>query len=564
MKIHSPLQTCQQVSVALLLALVPVKALHAAGFNAPGAGSLLQQMQPAAPALPFAEARVSIDREGHDPLPSSAPFLVKTIRISGNTVFATATLQALVAEAEGKNLTLSELGERVERITAYYQDHGYPLAQAVILAQVIEDGVLVIDVIEARFGEITLNNLSRVNGRLLQSTLSSLESGQPIGETELNHALLLLSDLPGIAVNATLQPGDAVGTSDLLVNTISGAGYSGSMLLDSYGSRSTGKVRLSATVNFINPLHHGDVLTVSGLSSGRGTNHGRLAYESLLSGQGTRLGVSYSTLHYILGEPFTALNAHGTAQLKTIWVKTPLKRSRKFNLSGHLQYDALQLRDRIDVGAVQTDRHLGNAAVSFTGDARDSFLSSGITMWSVGWKTGRLTFDDAAAQSTDAATAGTEGEFSRWNVNVSRLQRLTPRNSLYLAFAGQWANANLDSSEKMTAGGPYSVRAYDVGALSGDSGFFGTAELRRDLGVVLNTRWEAVAFIERAQLVVNRAQWVSGTNRVALTGTGVGLNIAAPKQWTAKISLAARIGSAPALVTHAASGRLWLELSRGF
>ena len=373
MKTHS--LSKRQVLAVLLIPLCQLAASHAAVPVAPDAGSILQQMQPVAPGSSLSsESRLTIDRAGRDRLPTSAPFLVKTIRISGNTRFDTATLHALVAEAEGKNLTLPELEERIGRITRYYHEHGYPLAQAVILAQVIKDGALAIDVIEARYGEITLNNLSRVNDRLPQTTLSSLESGQPIGETELNHALLLLSDIPGVAVNATLQPGDAVGTSDFRVNLTPGTAYSGSMLLDNYGNRSTGKMRLSATVNFINPLHHGDILTVSGLSSGRGTNHGRLAYESLLSGQGVRMGVSYSTLHYILGEPFTALNAHGTAQLKTVWVKMPLKRSRKINFSGQLQYDALQLRDHVDVGAVQTDRHLGNATVSLAGDARDSFL----------------------------------------------------------------------------------------------------------------------------------------------------------------------------------------------
>lgn len=550
---------------AILPVLLFQLVARAAGPIAPDAGAILQQVQPASPvATPPSNARLMLERTGGDMLPASASFPVKSIRIAGNTRFDTATLHALVAEAEGKTLTLPQLGEWVARITAYYHAHGYPLAQALILAQVIQDGVLVIDVVEARYGAITVNNLSRVDGGLLEDTLSPLASGQPIEESSLSRTLGLLSEIPGVVVNATLKPGDAAGTSDLQVNATRGRAYSGSAMLDNYGTRSTGKLRLSATANVFNPFHHGDILSVSGLSSGKGANHGRVTYESLVSGQGTRVGAAYSTLHYILGEPFAALHAHGTAQLASFWAKTPLQRSQRFNFSGQVQFDALQLRDHIDAGAVRTDRHLGNATVSITGDVRDSFLSGGMTTASLGGKTGRVAFDDPAAQSTDAATAGTAGGFAKINLNLGRWQRLTATSGLYLAFAGQWANGNLDSSEKMTAGGPSTVRAYDVGAVSGDSGYFGTAEVRQDLGNALNTQWQAVAFVDHAELGLNRVAWVNSANRVRLSGAGVGLNFSAAKTWSARISVAARLGSAPAAVTRAATTRLWIELSRAF
>jgi hemolysin activation/secretion protein len=552
-----------------LRAILPVILLQsvvdAAVSSAPNAGSLLQQVQPVAPAAePQEQAQLSIVRDGGSALPSSDPFLVKTIRITGNTVFATDTLHALIAEAEGKTLTLPQLGERVARITEYYHSHGYALAQAVILAQVIENGVLVVDVIEARYGDITFNNLSRVKGSLLHSTLSSLEPGQPIEETELNHALSLLSEIPGVAVNATLKPGQAVGTADLSVDATRGRAMTGSITVDNYGDSSTGKERVSATVNFINPLHHGDVLSLSGLSSGRGTNYGRLAYDARVSGQGIRVGAAYSTLHYILGAPFAMLDAHGAAQSKSLWARIPLKRSRKFSLYAQLHYESLRLRDRIDAGPVRTDRHLSNATISLAGDVRDSVFGGGVTLWNLGWKPGRVAFDDDTARMADAVTTNTRGGFSKWNVNVSRLQRVGSKTGLYLAFAGQWTNANLDSSEKMIAGGPYTVRAHDVGAVSGDCGYFGTAEVRREIGFAWHTLWQGIAFIDHAELTINRSPWVVGLNRVSLSGAGVGLNCAIARNWSVRISLAARIGSVPALMTNAASSRGWIEISRGF
>ena len=224
------------------------------------------------------------------------------------------------------------------------------------------------------------------------------------------------------------------------------------------------------------------MLSLSGLTAGSDLNYGRLAYETLVNGRGTRLGAAYSALDYCLSGSLSALQAQGTAQVGSAWARHPLVRSRDFNLYAQVEYDRMELRDRIDASGIKTYRHLDTGTVSVSGDARDTLLSGGINTWVLGWTGGHVGFDNPDAQAADAATAKTQGTFSKWNANLSRLQSLTPKDGLYLAFAGQWAQSNLDSSKKMIVGGPYTVRGYDMGAVSGDTGYIGTAELRHDLG----------------------------------------------------------------------------------
>ncbi len=547
---------------ALLVAFPALAAAQTAQPVAPGAGAILQQIQPVTPPAPSSTGTgLTIDRGDGAKLPPGAPFLVKTLQITGNTLFATPTLHALVADAEGKSLTLSQLGELAARITGYYQSRGYPLARAIIPAQTIASGIVRIEVIEARYGQISLDNRSQVNDPSLQATLAPLQSGQVIDQTGLDRTLLLLSDIPGVLVAAMLKPGPTVGTSDLLVNTTPGPAVTGNAVLDNYGNRYTGRARIGGTVNVINPLQHGDVLSLTGLSSGSGLNYGRITYESLLNGQGTRIGGSYAALRYVLGEPLASLNAHGSAQVGSLWAKHPLVRSRDVNLYGQIQYDGKQLKDRIDASGIRTDRHLDNWTLNLAGDA---LLFGGINSWNLGWTSGRVGFDDSAAQLADAVTARTQGRFLKWNANLARLQSLSPKNALYLAFSGQWANTNLDSAEKMSVGGPSTVRAYDVGALSGDTGYLGTVEFRHDLNSGWNGRWQAVAFVDTARVTVNKSVWVAGTNSATLSGAGVGLNWAGPNQWRARAYIATRLGSTPKLVASSASTRAWVEISKGF
>jgi hemolysin activation/secretion protein len=529
------------------------------------AGAILQQLQPVIPPPPPpAGTGLTIEQEKGSSLPQTAPFLIRSIQIFGNTRFDTPTLHALLADAEGQTLTLRQLHERVALITHYYQAHGYPLARAIIPQQIIEAGKVRIDIIEARYGKVLLQNSSRVRDPLLEATLSSLGSGQVISQGPLDHALLLLSDLPGVAASAALKPGEAIGTSDLAVDVTPLPMVSGSIAADNFGNRFTGRARLGGTVNIIDPLHQGDTLSASGLSSGSGMEYGRLAYDAALTGEGTRAGVSYSALHYRLGDPLSALDAHGTADVASVWAKQPIVRSTDVNLYGQIQYDHLKLDDHIDASAIITDRHLNDFTASVIGDSRDAWLAGGVTSWTASLTSGQLGFDDDAARLADAATVRTEGHYLKWNAALYRLQNIDPANSVYLAVSGQWANSNLDSSQKVNAGGPYTVRGYDLSAIAGDAGYQETVELRHLLAAAWQGRWQTLVFLDSAQVTVNKDPTVAAKNKATLSGAGVGLNWIGPQAWSAKIYVATPFGAAPVLVQDSSSVRLWVEFSKGF
>lgn len=526
----------------------------------PNAGSILQQTQPIKPpsASPIGTG-LTIEQANGSASPPTAPFPVKEIRISGNTQFDGATLHALVADAEGKSLTLAQLAEAAERITAYYHEHGFPLARAVIPAQTIRNGIVSLTVVEARYGKINLSNHSRTDDPLLLDTLSPLQAGQQIEQNALDHSLLLLSDVPGVSMSATLKPGEAVGTSDLEIETTTPRAIIGNISADDYGNRYTGRDRLGGGINFFDPLHHGDVLSLNVLTAGSDMNYGRIGYEVLLSGLGTRLGTSYSALHYTLGDNLAALGGHGTADVANVWLKQPFLRSRSVNLYGQIEYDRKQLKDEVDSTGIHTDRHLDELTASLIGDWRDT---SGVNSWNLGLTDGRVNFDNAAAQLADASTAKTQGSFTKWTANINRVQSIDQSNSLYLALSGQWSNTNLDASEKMVAGGAYTVRAYDMGVLSGDSGVLGNVEWRHELGQLASGQAQAIVFIDSEHVTINQTTWASGSNSATLSGAGVGFNWFGPSQWSIKATVAAPLGATPELTGARKSARGWIEIDK--
>jgi hypothetical protein len=161
------------------------------------------------------------------------------------------------------------------------------------------------------------------------------------------------------------------------------------------------------------------------------------------------------------------------------------------------------------VNQTRTARHLADATASLFGDLRFTRWVRGGLSWRLGVNAGDVTFDNGAAEALDAQTARTAGSFARFNASASVLQAITGQDTLYLLLSGQAATGNLDSSRKQVVGGPYSVRAYNSGTLSGDDGVQVTLEWRRALALPLPGSWQGFGFIDSATLIVNEDQWKS-------------------------------------------------------
>lgn len=556
-------------SLCALILVTSVSLVQAAGPVTPGAGAILQQIeQGPSPEPSSSETGLTIQQsQGAVNLPATESIQVDAIKIIGNTSFTEETLHLLVMSGEGLRLNLSQMNELATRITTYYQSHGYTLARAVIPAQTIQNKVLTIEVIEAHYGKVTLENHSRVNDGLIQKTLAPLQAGQLIEQGSMDHHLLLLSDIPGLMSQSSLGPGELVGTSDLLVQATTPQMVVGSVALDNYGNTYTGRVRAGGSVSVLDPLHNGDVLSISGLSSGQGMNYADINYESWVDGYGTRVGAGYSALKYILEGALANLNGNGTAGIASVWVKQPFLRSIDVNVNGKVELDNMQLQDNLNNNVIQTPRTLNDVAFSLSGDYKDLYLSGGVNTWNLSGTAGQVGFNTGLAQQRDMAGLGTQGSFVKWNGVFNRVQTINESNELYASVSGQWANTNLDPSQQMIAGGPYSVRAYEMGVLSGDSGYLGTLELRHEMGALWNGQWQSMVFVDSEHLTINTNPGkIIGVNNATLSGAGLGLNWSGPKQLTVITYIATPIGATPTLLF--VSGRQselgWVRVSKGF
>ncbi|HEY2623130.1 MAG TPA: ShlB/FhaC/HecB family hemolysin secretion/activation protein [Dyella sp.] len=530
----------------------------------PNSGQILQEIPKPKTQAPPSTLGLTVEQAKPSNADNTTTFTVSTIEITGNTELPTDTLHALVASGEGKNLTLRDLNTLAERISDAYHRHGYPLATAYVPAQTIKNGVVRIDVAEARYGAITLNNQSTVSNRILYATLSPLQSGQPVTQFTLERSLLLLNDIPGALANSTLRPGEQVGTSDLLVDVTAQPRYTGEVGLDNFGNKYTDAVRANGAFSVNGLFHQGDLLNLSAVTSGSGMRYGRIDYRYLLNGQGTTLGAAVSGLDYRLKGDLSDLDGHGNAQVASVVLAQPLIRNTRGNLYVQVEFDHRRLNDDIDIVGIENRRHTNNWTATLAGDQVDS---TGVSNLRLAVTYGHLYTDNLQTEFIDAIGARTAGSFTKATLSLSRLQQINPTNAFYFGFSAQGANKNLDTSEQLYLGGPDSVRGYDVGVLAGAQGNLGTIEFRHDTTfAVIPGAWQFAIFVDSGRVQPYKDTFLPGPNSARMSSAGLGVHWSGPNSWLISASVADPIGNKPELLgpNASTSAHVWVELRKGF
>ncbi len=551
----------------------------------PDAGQLMGTVNPQGEGLPReAVPAIEVQQESRPAMQQADGFKVKVsaFKITGETIFPEVQLQDLIADRVGKEMSLADLQAAADQISRFYRLNGYFVARAYIPAQEIAGGTVEIAVLEGRIGDVgvKLSGDGRIDEAVVKKTVSgSAATGDVIKESRIERGLLLASDLPGVEVKSTLVPGASVGTSDLVVEANQTGTYGGSADLDNFGNKYTGAWRAGGTVYMNNPLRLGDQITLRGMTSGSGLDYARLGYQIPVGAAGTKLGVAYSHMDYKLGKDFASLQAKGTADQSDIYALHPFIRGRNLNLYGQLGYSYKDLLNEANAGTTQSRKKLDVVTAGATGDSRDGVLGGGINNFGLTLTGGDLSLDWAAEKNDYDNGIRTAGSYNKLSYNLSRLQRVSDRISLYLAISGQNASKNLDSSEKFVLGGPSGVRAYPVGEATGDEGYLINAEVRWDmpdqtsLGLI-----QLVGFIDTGHITLNKNPWPTwyGTNpnlrnSYTLSGAGIGVNLTKAGDYAVRASLAAKMGGNPGrsatnmdVDNTNDSSRFWLQAVKWF
>lgn len=386
----------------------------------------------------------------------------------------------------GNELSLTQLDDVAFLLTELLRDSGLLLAKAILPAQEIESGAVLIRVFVGKFGAVDSEANVLYNKTTLQQPFESV-IGDAVNVDFVESTILRLSDMPGFTAAAVFKPGNALGETRLTVKAVEEAPISYFAQADNYGVESTGDARLLLGVKVNNVTGHIDQLSVDALKtfSPGDLRNARLTYEITHPDLVHTFGLGFSKTSYdVEDEAVLVLGIEGDTEIGEIFLRSQWIRQRNINVATRIGL-ALK-RSNVDFTTFNVEQGVDRLTVfeaTVVADALDTRFR-GVHRASLTFShgfNGLLGSMDGQGNGESLGIVNGEqtlpGQFNKISASYSRLQSVVRNNSLLLHFNGQYSDDLLSSLERMSLGGPYTVRAYPV------------AEYVRDTAVFTSLAW---------------------------------------------------------------------------
>ncbi len=525
--------------------------------NAPNAGSLRQEIErDYLNPMPKVEPRVTPKKTEEAPKEEQT-ILVKGFKFLGNRLISDEDLQAAFKKYVGQKFTVSELQSIAAEVSRIYSARGY-VAQAKLPRQDVTEGVITLEIIEAKFGGVIFDpekkkNLKRVSPDVIEKFVSANQVlGASINSVGLDRSLLITDDLPGVVIEGSLTEGEKEGETQVFIKAEDKPFYMGDVSLDNQGSRSTGIFRKNASLNFQSPRGVGDLLSLSALST-QGSAYGRVAYSLPLGYDGLRVGANASYMRYELITPETqSTKPRGDSKVMGLDVQYPIIRTQITNLYASAAYDLKYFKNEF-LGSsgyeTSSDYQLQVLSFGLSGNQYDDWIGGGVSSALINLGIGKVDLSGSTEthRTNDAAGASTAGNYARLRLNASRHQNIIENLTLLVTASSQFANKNLDSSEKFYLGGPSGVRAYPNSEGGGSEGYSLSLELRQRLpeGFLASVFYDWGQVKQNYKNAAADGTPLSSLNQFNLSGYGVSIAWEGPYRSNVRASVARRVGQNP-------------------
>ncbi|MBX3235182.1 MAG: ShlB/FhaC/HecB family hemolysin secretion/activation protein [Nitrospiraceae bacterium] len=455
-------------------------------------GTALAQFAPLPPKPPqFPEAPPPVQPPALEPpapqppAPSGVPLtgakiLVRDIQVVGSTAFTAGELAEVTNPYRNRELTADDLESLRLSLTRFYVDHGYLTSGAVIPEQDVVDGVVKLQVVEGKLGEVNVEGANWFRAAYFQSRINQA-AGPPLNVVRLQDRLQLMQANPRIErINAELLPGMALGESTLNVKVKEANPLKAWLEFNNYQSPVVGAEQGFVTLAHQNLLGFGDTLSLQyGRSSGVNPIL-NFRYEVPVTPQDTTVAIQYRRFDFAVKEsPFDVLDIKNKAQILGLTVRHPVYRAvdREFALSltgEHERNETTLAGTPADLSAGTSGGKFRVTALRFGQEYAQRSAEQVITALS------RFSVGVGALGATANGSAEVpDARFFSW-LGEAQWIRLLPFMRTQLVSRGvvQLSNDHLFPLEQMAVGGRYSVRGYREFTLIRDNAAMGSIEAR--------------------------------------------------------------------------------------
>lgn len=410
-------------------------------------------------------------------------FKLNEIIFEGNTLYSNDELLALFNHPKGSMVTLGDIQQLATDITFKYNKAGYLLSQAVIPEQQITKGVIRIKIIEGYIERVIVQgDVSERTKLLMQRYGDKIVNKRPLNIKELESALLLAGDLPGMTVRSVITPSKTVdNAADLtLIASFDRVDNTSYISYDNRGTRYIGPTRAIVSAYFNGTsLGSGSATGVRLGDSGRQWEEMRYAefeHKQYLGVNGFMLDFDWQYTRTKPGFMLEGTDTIGLNGFYQVGAQYPIIRQRNHNFTVN------GAMTEINSYLTQFDTKIYNDQIrkvqlGFQFDLADQYRGSNQLS---GLLTQGIDAFGASQPGNLISRLGAKPSFSKFNLSGGRLQGLFGPFSALLSGAGQYATNKMYAYEQLGYGGLPFGDAYDPSEIVGDRGIEGKFELRAD------------------------------------------------------------------------------------
>lgn len=450
---------------------------------------------------------------------------VEGIQVIGNTLISDTDLRRIVGPHEGKPHSLAELQAIAGKIDELYQERGYLFVKTVLPRQESVGGQYYFQVVEGGLGEVIVEDNERYSSDFIARRFRALLPETGIKQEHLQGALLLLNELPDLAVKAVLRAGAEPETSDVILKAEEDKNWHVHLDYNNFGTRLTGEHRAGIGTEFTSLMTQGDRFLVHGLFAfpSDSTTFFQGHYSAPVGDAGTRLGFTYANGSYTAGQEVAVLDIRGTADIFTLSMEHPLVRNLKHSsdLLFNLSYSDI---DNSILGLPLSRDFYASASLGYRGQWRDDH---GRTLFGA---TATKGLGGVKKGDPNISRAGAGSDFFKLNLDLGRVQELAPDLSGVLRGSAQITGVPLFTAEQFALGGPDTVRGYTQAELLGDQAYLASAELRWSPVWEWKDEFQTVFFVDHGYIRRDNPQ-TGERGSESLTGAGLGFRVQ-PNQQT--------------------------------
>ncbi len=407
--------------------------------------------------------------KGAAPAPAAAPaasgpsFQLRRLVTSPSAILTPAQIASVTDRYRNRRVTLADLQHAVALINALYAKQGIITARAVLPPQHVVNGVVRIQLIEARLDRVAVAG-ARDTAPAFYLNRVHLRPGQLLRLDALRRDLILMNSGDNVQVRALLAPGRAFGTTDLVLQVAEPPRYSLLPSFDNIGRASIGLQRIGLLAENTSLFGDRDALALSS-SWATGTFSQTASYNIPLTVGGAALnfGEAFSGIRVRSGQLKT-LGVTGNSVELTSGISQPLAVRQGFVLTGSAAFDFIRSATRSSGFPVSRQ-----------------IVQAGDFGGSLQW------FDRQGAWiASDRVTFGTVNQtgmhvFGLDALSLVRQERMGSGFLGIFRFSGQAPffapPGGLPLVEQLQLGGIASVRGYPEGWQIGNKGYAFTTEL---------------------------------------------------------------------------------------